>query len=162
MWVEFVGSLLCPGRFFSRYSGIPLHSNTSLWSSALAPYTVYTPTKFIIVIQYQGMVYFNHTVSNNLWLRVGCLLPFFFVVLKIISSKLCKAQSIFGWEWCWCKHIAFNDIWRRHLHFHHPVCHVFSHPCSQALSSSLHGNEAGSLDFLTHYFVWYICADKQC
>ena len=29
MWVEFVGSLLCSGRFFSGYSGFPLYSQKS-------------------------------------------------------------------------------------------------------------------------------------
>ena len=31
MWAEFVGSLLCCERFFSRYSGFPLSSKTNIW-----------------------------------------------------------------------------------------------------------------------------------
>ena len=30
-WAEFVGSLLCSERFFSRYSGFPLSSKTNIW-----------------------------------------------------------------------------------------------------------------------------------
>ena len=38
MWVEFVvGSLLCSERFFSRYSGFPLSSKTSIFQIPIRP-----------------------------------------------------------------------------------------------------------------------------
>ena len=57
-WADFIGSLLCPERFFSVYSGFPLSSKTNIWFDLIKRF----PTKFLAKCQ--------RSVLNNKELEV--------------------------------------------------------------------------------------------
>ena len=98
MWVEFVGSLLCPDRFFPRHSGFPSHQKPTFGSWLdLICWT-------IIVKLWFGQCWFpigSYSTFDHIYMLI-CAIGILNIIIII--------TNLFSWSSCCFRHVIFRRI----------------------------------------------------